>query len=280
MMPTFLPPSDLAPGDRRESPAAWGELRLHVVESVDDPWFEAGFALLDAEFTARGELETRDVLVRRLRWDPRRPMRDCALLYRMMLLLRGDDCVALRDHTAILRDGADEVVVHLSHSLVLPAWRRHGLSAILRALPLQTARACAAVAGRPEARISLVAEMEPWNPADAGSVARMSAYQKSGFTKIDPRIGYHQPDFRPFAAIDASGGPRLLPLELVVRRVGREAERAIPAREVHALARCLYEMYAVEFRPADMAACFAWLRQMENSPATHYALIQPTAVAP
>jgi hypothetical protein len=276
---TFLARDDFAPGDRREPPEAWHDLRLHVVESGDDPWFAAGFELLAAEFAARGELETREVLERRLTWNPQRPIRGCALLYRMMLLLRGDECVAVRDHTAILpiaTPDVPEVVVHLSHSLVMPAWRRRGISAILRALPVATARMCASAAGRTDAHITLVAEMEPWDPAKPDSVARMRACEKAGLVKIDPRIAYQQPDFRPAAEIDASGGPRLLPLELVVWRVGREPERMIEATEVHELVRCLYEMYAVEFRVQDMEPCFEVLRRLTTSGVESYALLQPT----
>jgi hypothetical protein len=275
--PEFLRPTDLAPGDRGARRPLWGRLSLAVVASATDPHFEVGYRLLHSEFAARGELEGREVLQRRLAWDGRHPVRGCSLHYRMMLLLQGEECVAVRDHTAIMRAERLETVVHLSHALVMPPWRRQGLSAILRALPLQSARECAAAVGRRENGTTLVAEMEPWNVAHSHAVARMSAYEQSGFLKVDPRVDYLQPDFRSFAAIDASGGPRLIPLELLVRRIGRDDERAMPAAELQHVVRCLYEMYAVECRPADMRPCFERLERIGEHGRSSYALLLPRA---
>lgn len=276
--PDFLPPADLAPGDARALATDWSRhaLRLHTVRSAADPYFEVGYRMLHAEFDARGELETRDVLVRRLEWTPAHRLRDCALLYDMMLLFSGDTCVAIRDHTAIHHAASDAIVVHLSHVLVTPAWRRAGLAALLRALPLQTARACADAIGRPDAPVVLAAEMDAYNPALPESVARSRSYERAGFLKVDPRIAYRQPDFRPFAAIDATGGPRPVPLDLVLRRIGREDERELPAPELHAIIRSLYEMYATGLRPHDVQPCFDWLARLAAAPAAGYALMPPT----
>jgi len=274
--PPFIDEADLAPGDRRAPAAACAELRLYVVESADDPWFEAGYRLLDAEFGAKGELESRDVLARRLKWRAEQPHRGHAMLYRMMLVFHSEDCVAVRDHTAMLREGGEELIVHISHVLVLPAWRGTGLAAIMRTVPLQTARACAAAAGRPGARITLVAEMEAWDAGIPERIVRMRSYERAGFRKIYPTFGYHQPDFRAAAAIDASGGPRVIPFELVIRRLGREMERHLAARDVHEAVQAIYDMYALGIRARDMRSCFACAKRLLEERPPEFVLLRPT----
>jgi len=159
---------------------------------------------------------------------------------------------------------------------VVPSWRRHGFSALLRALPLQTARDCAAAVGLVNPRVTLAAEMEPRDPQRAESIARWSAYERAGFRRVGSPLEYRQPDFRAFAAIDASNGPRLLPLDLLVRRVGREEERTMPAREVRQVVQCLYDMYAVGLRAEDMQPCFNLLARISESGTEDYPLRRPT----
>ncbi len=274
--PKFISEVDLAPGDRREPAAVCADLRLHVVESADDPNFDLGYRLLDGEFGPRGELELREVLTRRLIWRAEQLHRGHAMLYRMMLVFHGDECVAVRDHTAMLREGSDELIVHISHVLVLPAWRGTGLAAIMRTVPLQTARACAAAAGRPDARITLVAEMEAWDAGITERIVRMRSYERAGFRKIYPTFGYHQPDFRAAADIDASGGPRVLPFELVIRRLGREDGRHIAARDVHEAVQAIFDMYALGIRARDMRSCFACAKRLLEERPPEFVLLRPT----
>jgi len=108
------------------------------------------------EFGSRGEMEARDVIADRLRWDPSHPLSlgragRAALLYELLVVRSGEQVAALRDHTAVVRISPQgrpfgPVVVHLSHSYVEPAYRGTGLIAWLRALPLQTARRAAQAA--------------------------------------------------------------------------------------------------------------------------------------
>jgi hypothetical protein len=89
---------------------------------------------------------------------------------------------------------------------------------------------------------------------DHQRLVRLHAYERAGFRKIDPDlIKYFQPDFRPPATIDATGGPRPLPYQLLVRRVHREHERVIFGAEVRRLIETLYEIYRPLSRPADLA---------------------------
>ncbi|MFY8215592.1 MAG: hypothetical protein ACOVMP_03220, partial [Chthoniobacterales bacterium] len=155
---------------------------------------------------------------------------------------------------------------------------RSGIAGWLRALPVQAARSCMmATALPPDHPVSLVAEMEAADPDDLARTTRLTAYEKAGYWKIDPsRIHYLQPDFRPPDVIDASGGPSPVPLCLLVRRVGQESERTISGLQVREIAEALYQMYAVEFRPQDMAPLFESLNDYPPADCT-IDLVPPTA---
>lgn len=264
--PPQLIPEDLAPGDVRALEVDWAGLRVERVRSPDHPLFPSLYARLWDEFGPRGEMEKETVIAQRLAWDPRRPVEHHALLYELLAVLAGDEVVALRDHTAIVPmpphrdDRPGQVVVHLSHIIVEPPLRGGGLSAWLRAFPLQTARECAAAAGEPASDcITLVAEMEHPDGHTPGVMARLRSYDRAGFLKIDPdTVRYVQPDFRPPAEIDASS-VQPVPLALVVRRVGREHEATLPGAEARAIVRALYTMFGVHMRADHMAPLWGLL---------------------
>lgn len=260
----FLP-EDLSPGDRRRVPLDPSELTLCPIHGVDQPEFEVAYGLLWTEFGALHEMESREVIRDRLSWRPVRAVDGRWFRYELVLVQRGNQPIAVRDHVAIVAPDSNSVrcVVHLSHVWVDPAWRRTGLAAWLRALPLQTARQALVSSGHStESPITLVAEMEhPDNSVEARQI-RLNAYEKAGFLKLDPAVvPYHQPDFRPPADIDASGGPQPLPFGLIVRRVGREHETQLARGEALQLVDCLYRMYGLGFRARDMAPL--WDRQKE-----------------
>jgi hypothetical protein len=206
-------------------------------------------------------------------------MDDFWLRYEMILVRRQGEFVAVRDHTAILvrREGASHAVIHLSHVLVHPAWRRSGITGWLRAWPIQTARACLAAASRPaDSRITLVAEMEHPDERFPNRMIRLKAYEKSGFKKVDPAaVNYLQPDFRTPADIDASEGPRPLPFGLILRRVKREQETTLRGQEVRDIVTALYKMYGTGFRERDMAGLWGSLRDYPAAD-TEIALVPPT----
>ena len=268
-----LPPlrfiaSDLARGDLKSARLATEELGLIRIDSAKHPLFEEAYARLSDEFGSRNELEPKEVLTARLEWDPARPVNGCALLYQLVAVRHKGRIVALRDHSAIvpLDDPDAEAVVHLSHVLVEPEWRRTGLSGWLRALPIQGARECLRGAGLARIfPITLVAEMEHPRDGALETLIRLRAYEKGGFRKIDPaHVPYFQPDFRPPAVIDATGGPRPLPFLLVVRRIGREDVTHVSGAEVRRLAAALYRMFGVTSRAKDMAPL---LKNLEAFPA-------------
>ena len=258
-----LTPQDLAPGDLRSASLDLARFSIAHIRSVDDPLFETAYALLWAEFGARHEMERRETLERRLALAPQ-------MRYELLLVQHAGRPAAVRDHTAIR--AAHGVVVHLSHNLVLPAWRRTGLAGWMRALPLLAAREL-----DPGAAVTLAAEMESPHGADPARSIRLQAYEKAGFRKVDPAaLRYHQPDFRAPGEIDAAGGPRPLPLQLVLRRVGREAETSIPGRDLRSIVRALYEMYGRQFRAADLQHPLL-VQAGDIAPGREFALLPPTA---
>jgi GNAT superfamily N-acetyltransferase len=272
---------DLAPGDREAATRDWTQLRVRRIRDVTDPDFAMAYDRLFTEFGPRGEMETRSVIRDRLAWDPARPVGRAALAYELLVLRSGGEIAALRDHTAVMRldaSGASPapLVVHLSHAFVEPARRGQGLAAWLRALPLQTARRCAAAAGSVKAPIILVAEMEAPDPSRPERMPRLRSYERAGFQKVDPAAApYAQPDFRTVEATAGALRPPI-PLALVLRRVGRENEPAMPAAELAAVVDAIYAVYSVHIPAAALdplrAAARDWTARHPS-----FRLLPPTA---
>jgi hypothetical protein len=258
--PPELIASDLSPGDAHFAGFDWSGLSIERIRSPEHPLFRRAYDRLWQEFGARREMEKLEVITQRLAWDPRLPVQHHALRYEMLVVRRGEEVVGLRDHTAIVPcpphrpTHPGQVVVHLSHVIVEPPMRGTGLAGWLRALPVQTARECAALAGEPARdRITLVAEMEHPDGVTPGAMARLRSYERAGFQKIDPdAVRYCQPDFRATAEIDASS-VQPVPLALILRRVGREHEPSIIGGEVRDIVQALYTMFAIHMRPDHMA---------------------------
>lgn len=265
--PFELHARDLAPGDRGALDASWDEFSVASVRDSSDPDFEEGFARLWNEFGPRGEMERREVIADRLRWSPATPIGGYALLYEMLVVRRGGEVVAVRDHTAIVSPKAraewpgSAVVVHLSHVLVEPALRGSGLASWMRALPVDAARRCRARvrganleirSGEWENEVTLVAEMEH-DDGSAESAIRLRSYARAGFRVADPAaVAYSQPDFRAPADIERSG-VRPVPLCLVLRRVRREDAATITGRELREVVSALHAMFGVHVRSDHMA---------------------------
>jgi hypothetical protein len=232
-------PSDLAPGDSKSAGLDLTAFEVHRIRSIEDPWFEPAYKELWAEFGAKAEMELRETLAARFRLVP-------AMAYEMVLVRQDGMFAAVRDHTVIPTEA--ETVVHLSHNLVSPAFRRSGLAGWMRAFPVLSAREF-----RPEAPVTLAAEMEHDDGTDPGRAIRLRAYERAGFMKVDPKsIAYHQPDFRSEEMIDASGGAVPIPFLLLLRRVGREGEKTVSGGEVRRVVQALYRMYGAQFRAKDM----------------------------
>ncbi len=264
----------LAPGDRPISGGDWDGFTCSPIISATHPHFDEVYAVLWEEFGHKNELESRATLEHRLGWTPAAPVGKNLFYYQMMEIRRGEELVAVRDHTAIWHPTqGNHVVVHLSHALVLPPWRGSGIAGWLRAVPVLTARALASAAGLVEPRLTLCAEMEAWDAAQVDRVVRLKSYQKAGYSMVDPELGYAQPDFRTSDVLDSSGGAVPLPLCLVVRRVGHEGETSMPWLEVQHSVHALYRMYAVTMRARDMAVLWEWAERLPTAGAC--ALVPP-----
>jgi hypothetical protein len=263
MRAMLLQTSDLAPGDTRSAALDFGSFEVHTIHSTRDEWFEPAYQALWDEFGAKGEMERRETLEARFRLAP-------SMVYEMVLVRKEGEMAAVRDHTII--PSAGEVVVHLSHNLVMLKFRRTGLAGWMRALPVVSARQLSF-----GDFVTLAGEMEYDDGKDPDRVIRLTAYEKAGFLKIDPSVvRYFQPDFRDPAVIDRGGGPRPLAFQLLVRRVGREEELAITGSEVRRIVQAIYRMYAAQFRPQDMADPLLSLASYPDEDEA-VALIPPTA---
>ncbi len=230
----WIDASDLAPGDRRSTRLDFDALRTDEIRSPDDPLFETAYGALGEHFGIGESMERAEVIAQRMAWPAELGMRYGLFLVRDA----AGEIAAVRDHTAILSQDGAACTVHLSHLLVAPAWRRTGLAGWMRALPLATARPF----GKPT---TLAAEMD-------GDLAE-NAYTRAGFRKVDPdRIRYLQPDFRPPAEIDRTGGLAPVPFKLVIRQVGREHETALAPGALRTIVHDLYRMYARGCRGQDL----------------------------
>lgn len=249
----WMVPEHLAPGDAKSLAGDWSGIELHEIRDTQDYWFDMAFGALWSEFGLVGEMEQASVLDRRLLWNPLEPRNGASLRYGLVLLTSQGKFVAVRDHTVIVLEDQPGAVIHMSHNLVAPEWRRTGIAGWMRAFPISTALECLRALGRPaDSPVTLVGEMEHLDSRESTRV-RLTAYEKAGFRMVDPsRVHYLQPDFRDPAEIDRTGGPQPVPLCLVLRRVGREEGTRTTGSEIQRVAKALYKMYGVEFRDRDM----------------------------
>ena len=274
----WMIPEHLAPGDARSLEGDWSGMDLHRITSPGDPLFNMAFGALSAEFGEAGEMEQASVIARRMQWLPEQMVNGASMQYALQLVTRQGEFVAVRDHTAIILDSGPGAVVHLSHNLVAPEWRRSGIAGWMRALPVATAMHSLESLQLPvTSPVTLIGEMEHFDPTRSATLVRLTAYEKAGFKKVDPsRVSYLQPDFRDPAEIDLSSGPQPLPLTLMLRRIGLEAEDFVRGAEILHNVKALYKMYAAEFRSADMQHVYESLKAYP-APTDHIPLKAPTA---
>jgi GNAT superfamily N-acetyltransferase len=225
-------------------------------EVGDSAAFDEAYRALEAVFGPRGELERREVLSAWLEGRFSRPDGSMVIRYHLLVARDRDGRLAgVRDTLMTLDREARRCVALLSHALVLPAFRRTGLAALLRAAPVALARRALAEAGLlgEGAEILAAAEMEAVDPDDRDSVVRLFAYARAGFWAIPPAVlPYAQPDFRDVAALGVEPVP--VPLVPVLRQVGEEARPDAPRARVEAFLRHFQSVHALECHPGDVAA--------------------------
>lgn len=274
--PAFIKPGDLAPGDLVPHKDLPEDIELCRIESSDDPLFEAAYQLLEEEFGVANEIEVRDVLIDRLSWRADQTDLDgFAMRYELLVLKVAGEIAAVRDHSAIVSKG--EVTVHLSHVLVVPAFRRSGLATVLRTLPVDFARRTAVEVGLPDAPVTLFCEMDPLDHSIPANKIRRISYEKAGFLTIPAWHGYLQPDFRAVALIDADPvGPEPVPLDLLFRRVNREKEIELSGKESMDHIERIYQMYGRSFQAKHMAPCLRWFTEFKSLCPEVWPLLPPS----
>ena len=240
---------------------------VKLVTAIEQPFFERAYALLWEQFGAQNEMESRDTLQARFQLAPQ-------AFYELVLVLDAQgNWAAVCDYT--LMPGAqatDELVGHLSHTLVNPEYRKAHLASKLLHFTIRRAMEI-----QPEAPITLLAESEYDDGIDPAKAIRLRAFEKIGLQKADPQVvHYHQPDFSAPKDLQTPYEALPVPLQLLLVRVGRENETYISGRELKRLVGQLYWMYGQQFRPQDMAHPKLSLAHYPADEA-RIALVTPTA---
>lgn len=245
---------DLSPLDRDRGLAALERVRLERVTDADSPAFDAAYRTLEGFFGPRGELEERETLAGFVRDGVLRFGPGLEGVYHLVTAWDGDTLVGVRDVYVDLDHEAGVCVVAMSHSFVVPAWRRSGLAAVLRALPLSLARQVQRErVGRVLPTLA-ACEMEPADPHNPDTVVRLLAYGRSGFGVLDPQhFRYSQPDFR----VELSGPHTGIPLLGVVRLPDPDATE-VPDALAWAYPRLFHACHRLYLPEARVGPSHAW----------------------
>lgn len=262
--------------DERRAAEAEDRFVLREVTDPDGPDFAATYAILDDYFGPRREIERRDIL-QGLLADARPFVSDgITVRYRLFGAWTRDGQLAGARDCFVTRDEPGRVVlIFLSHSLVLPPYRRSGLAAMFRTLPAELGRVEAqdgwefGVGSSARARppeVLIAAEMDPVDPARTETLVRLLAYGRAGYFAISPRdLPYLQPDFT--WPGDAST-PRPVPLMPVIRWLGHEDATEMPGRLAHAFDRHLHAVHDRYVPPPHIDQLRAFTQAVWTSPAT------------
>ena len=274
--PLSLSVNDLMPAERNERlEAALSRFTITPIVAPGDE-FEEVYALLDAEFGPKNELEAKATLAG---WLGRHGVVDGLFVaYHLLSCRDADGALAGARDCFVIRRGLGPWVVLLSHVFVGPAWRRSGLGALLRAAPVALLRAAGA---RDEDERVLAAEQELIDPADEASIVRQLAYGRAGFSALNPQVfPYAQPDFRPHDV--AAADPKPVPMMLTLRRLGLESATEAPAALAWAVLDAFDVIHGEHCLPGDLAARRAlaevWCR--DPVPMMRFDPSQPEVAAP
>lgn len=249
-------------------------LTAHLITSATDPLFLRGHTALNNYFGARNEMESLQVLTQRLNWSHVTPQEEYQLLYEMLVILDDDNNLACAgDYSVIIHALSEQpVTVHLSHIWIDPAFRGKGIvQQHMNQSTLAAANRAIRLFNKPSSLpINLVGEMDPYLNGSQEATRRVKRFLLAGLKVVDPtRVHYYQPDFRPFAIIDQSGGAEGLELVLMAQRLGRESEEKISSAELKHTVNSLYAMYGKTSRPQDMAVVY---KTLANYPANEVSI--------
>jgi 4-aminobutyrate aminotransferase/(S)-3-amino-2-methylpropionate transaminase len=228
----------------------------YVISEVrGGPAVDEAYAVLDAWFGVRGELERRSVIDAWLAAPEGRVHDGIRARYHLLTARAPDGSLAaVRDCYVTVDAAGEHCIVYFAHAFVAEGHRRTGLAGRLRDVPIELARADLVDFGAPTARILAAVEQEPVNEAAPDTVIRLIAYGRAGFRAIDPRcLPYCQADFSDPSG--RAGRPSCpLPLLAVVRAVGREDETTLPVAWARAYVEHLFALFASHCAPAELVA--------------------------
>jgi hypothetical protein len=225
--------------------------------------FALGYDALFREFERTADILPRAILER---WFAARSLSraDDAIQCEYAMVLAHERTTGafagVRDCFVTLDRRARRAVVLLAHTLVLPPFRRSGVAAILRSVPV--------VLVHDADEILLAGEMDMAVPHPKGTVVRLLAYGRAGFRVIPPAmLPYAQPDLR-----DLSGGldPEPLPFLCLVRQVGEEDRRDIPRARARAFVEHIDAVHRCHMEGAQLDAirdhAFTALARVDGDP--------------
>ncbi len=250
------------------------ETRTFQVWSIgfpSHPDFAEAYELLWNEFGPHGGMERIEAVKSFLLEDPYEPTPAGGYMRYFLLVAKDAEgrLLGARDGVLLLNQSYDPdlLVVFLSHIVMKPEARGTVLSYWLRIAPvelavqyladLQSMGKIKVPAPDQPARyfgmqIDLAAEMEYFAPDDPISLQRILFYGRGGFDAINPRyFPYRQPDFRDPELIRTTGN-QPVPFMMLLRRLGRERQAAIPTEEARAVMRLLYDDFATHCSPENL----------------------------
>jgi 4-aminobutyrate aminotransferase/(S)-3-amino-2-methylpropionate transaminase len=254
--------------------------RFQLEEVRNEASFQFGFEALDAQFAPINEIERREVL---WEWFDKGsltpPEQNIRAFYHMSLVWEGQTLAAVRDDFGTVNRATGHVVAFLSHSLVLPPFRRSGVAALIRALPAPHARFDAMQLGVKPTAVSLLAEMEMFEANRNETLVRLYSYGKAGFRVVPPwHLPYAQPDFRDLAALGVEGQP--VPMMILVRQVGEESSKTIEPLRARALLDHLAAIHRVTVDSPQIDAMHRNVSYRLNPRCAPITLIDPTPTDP
>ncbi len=238
VLPTIEPwpfvDGDIPSGENPDKVRAALE-RFQLEEVRTEASFQLGYDALEVQFGPINEIERREVLWSWFEQKSLTPVeQNIRAFYHMSLIWEGQTLAAVRDDFGTVNRQTGAVVAFLSHSLVLPPYRRSGVAALIRALPAPHARLDAHALGVKPTEVSLLAEMEMFEAHRMETLVRLSSYGRAGFRVVPPwHVPYAQPDFRDIAALGVEAQP--VPMMILVRQVGEESRQTIEPRRARTL---------------------------------------------
>jgi 4-aminobutyrate aminotransferase/(S)-3-amino-2-methylpropionate transaminase len=282
VLPTIEPwpfiEGDIPPGENADKVRS-ALTRFQLEEVRTEASFQLGFDALEAQFGPVKEIERREVLWNWFEKGSLNPLeQNIRAFYHMSLIWEGQTLAAVRDDFGTVDRATGRVVAFLSHSLVLPPFRRSGIAALIRALPAPHARFDAISLGVKPTEVSLLAEMEMFEAHRNETIVRLYSYGQAGFRVVPPwHLPYAQPDFRDLAALGIEGQP--VPMMILVRQVGEESAKTIDPRRARTLLDALAAIHRVTVDNQQVDAMHRNVSHRLDPRSGPITLINPTAEA-